>query len=265
MFPIEEDRVSVLGEFGGLGLPVANHTWQDEKNWGYRSYENAEDLTSAYVQLLRRLRPLIGRGLAAAVYTQTTDVEIEVNGMMTYDRSIIKIDPEQIANATRRLYEPPPVIKPLVATSQVRPQDWRYTTVAPIAAWTKPDFDDSNWNQGLGGFGTKQTPATVVRTGWSESDIWIRRSFELEKVPPGIQLLVHHDEDAEIYINGVPAAKLSNYTTSYVTEPIEAKAVETLRAGKNFIAIHCRQNSGGQYIDAGFVVVKQPADPVKLK
>lgn len=89
----------------------------------------------------------------------TTDVEIEVNGMMTYDRAIIKMDPEKIANVTRRLYEPPPVITPLIATSQVEPQDWRYTTAAPNAAWTRPDFDDSNW-EGPGGFGTRQTPAT---------------------------------------------------------------------------------------------------------
>ena len=83
--PTEEKRAGVLGEFGGLGLPVPGHTWQDEKNWGYRSYKSREALTDAYVILIDNLRSLISDGLCAGVYTQTTDVEIEVNGMMTYD------------------------------------------------------------------------------------------------------------------------------------------------------------------------------------
>jgi beta-galactosidase/beta-glucuronidase len=99
----EADRAAVLGEFGGLGLPVKDHTWQDEKNWGYRSFENAEDLTQAYLELIQKLQVLVENGLSAAVYTQTTDVEIEVNGLMTYDRAIIKMNPEQIAKANRAL------------------------------------------------------------------------------------------------------------------------------------------------------------------
>src|SRR5690606_1645592 len=86
MRPVEEDRAVVLGEFGGLGMPVRGHTWQDEENWGYVSYDTEEKLTAAYVDLLTKLRPLIDKGLSAAVYTQTSDVEIEVNGLMTYDR-----------------------------------------------------------------------------------------------------------------------------------------------------------------------------------
>ena len=71
----------MLGEFGGLGLPLEGHTWQAKDNWGYRSFETKEALNDAYEQLIRRLRPLIGKGLSAAVYTQTTDVEVEVNGL----------------------------------------------------------------------------------------------------------------------------------------------------------------------------------------
>ena len=103
----EPSRAAVLGEFGGLGLPVAGHTWQREKNWGYRSFENREALTQGYLQLLLNLRPLIGSGLAAAVYTQTTDVEIEVNGLMTYDRALVKMDPAKVLEAARSLYGPP--------------------------------------------------------------------------------------------------------------------------------------------------------------
>ena len=99
----EKDRAIVLGEFGGLGLPVHGHTWQAEKNWGYRSYTNSAALTTAYLDLVEKLFPLISeKGLSAAVYTQTTDVEIEVNGLMTYDRAEVKMDMKKVAAANRR-------------------------------------------------------------------------------------------------------------------------------------------------------------------
>lgn len=99
----EPDRALVLGEFGGLGLPVPGHTWQAEKNWGYKSFTDAATLTAAYVDLLEKLSVLArDSGLSAAVYTQTTDVEIEVNGLLTYDREVVKMD-ETIIAANRRL------------------------------------------------------------------------------------------------------------------------------------------------------------------
>jgi len=98
----EQDRAIVLGEFGGLGLPVPGHTWQAQKNWGYRSFTNSVELTSAYLGLVDKLFPLVAeKGLSAAVYTQTTDVEIEVNGLMTYDRELVKMDWQKVAAANR--------------------------------------------------------------------------------------------------------------------------------------------------------------------
>ncbi len=257
--PNEEKRVAVLGEFGGLGLPLKGHTWQAEKNWGYRSYETRSDLTKAYVALLNNLRPLIGRGLSAAVYTQTTDVEIEVNGYMTYDRAMVKGDIKQMAEAARKLYLPPPIIKTIVPTSQERGIEWTYTTERPRGGWEKSGFSDSSWKKGLGGFGTKGTPGSVVRTEWKTSDIWLRRTFELKAKKFGQpQLNIHHDEDAEVYINGVLAAKLGGFTTSYVQVPIKAAALNALKAGRNCLAVHCHQTGGGQYIDVGLAdVVEQ--------
>jgi len=254
--PLEEKRAVVLGEFGGLGLPIKGHTWQDEKNWGYRSYKTRDELTAAYVRLIENLISLIGEGLAAAVYTQTTDVEIEVNGLMTYDRAMIKMDAEKVAAANRRLYLPPPVIKTIVPTSQRRPQTWRYTTSKPNEGWQKLNFDDSAWQSGKGGFGTKGTPGAVVRTEWNSSDIWLRRTFGLQNTDLNRpQLSIHHDEEAEVYINGKLAAKLEGYTTSYVRVTLNEKAQKALKPGSNCIAIHCRQTTGGQYIDAGLVDV----------
>lgn len=256
--PIEESRAAVLGEFGGLGLPVAGHTWQDQKNWGYRSFEDSEALTDAYVELLQKLRSLIGGGLSAAVYTQTTDVEIEVNGMMTYDRAMIKMDAARIAEAARKLYLPPPVVTTVVATSEQAPREWAWTTEKPADDWTKAGFDDSAWKRGPAGFGTQGTPGTQVRTEWRTSDIWIRRTFELKAADVSdLQLIIHHDEDAEVYLNGQRVLETTGYTTGYAVMPMKPGTAEALKKGANVIAIHCHQTAGGQYIDAGLVSVKE--------
>jgi beta-galactosidase/beta-glucuronidase len=103
----ERNRATVLGEFGGLGLPMPGHTWQAEKNWGYRSFTDRTSLQAAYLDLIAKLFPLIEeKGLSAAVYTQTTDVEIEVNGLMTYDRAVVKMDPKTIADANKGNVKP---------------------------------------------------------------------------------------------------------------------------------------------------------------
>ena len=258
--PLEERRAAVLGEFGGLGLPIKGHTWQDEKNWGYRSFTSREELTAAYVELIKKMRPLIGEGLCSGVYTQTSDVEIEVNGLMTYDRELIKMDAEKIAAANRKLYLPPPVIKTIVPTSQKEKQIWKYTFDKPADGWEKSDFDDADWQAGLGGFGTRGTPGATVGTEWNGSDIWLRRLFILDKVPENWQLLIHHDEDAEIYLNGQLLKRLAGYTTSYMLEESDAQATGAQHKGSNVLAVHCKQTGGGQFIDVGLVEVIEQSD-----
>lgn len=100
-----EKSIMVLGEFGGLGLPLEGHTWQLKDNWGYQSFSTAEDLKARYSALIDDLSKYIPRGLAAAVYTQTTDVEIETNGLMTYDRQVIKIAIEELKKMHEKLYK----------------------------------------------------------------------------------------------------------------------------------------------------------------
>ena len=95
----------VLGEFGGLGLPLENHTWLDKNNWGYRTFADADTLFRTYAGYLDQIGQFITRGLSAAIYTQTTDVEIETNGLMTYDRKVIKIPEAKLSDVSRRLYE----------------------------------------------------------------------------------------------------------------------------------------------------------------
>jgi hypothetical protein len=260
MPPLEEKRAAVLGEYGGLGLPLEGYTWQGKDNWGYRSYKNKEDLRRAYLQLTANLRPLIGKGLSAAVYTQTTDVEIEVNGLMTYDRAVLKFDEKQIAAAHAKLYLPPPTVTTVVPTSQKEGLTWRYSFTKPAEGWEKAGFDDSGWKEGPGGFGEKSTPGSAVRTDWKTADIWLRRSVELPAGQhEGLYLAIHHDEDAEVYLNGVLAAKTNGFVTDYSLIAIDEGALKALREGKNVIAVHCHQTGGGQYIDVGLVNVVERA------
>lgn len=95
----------VLGEFGGLGLPVDGHTWQQKNNWGYQTFKNKDELIKRYGALMKHLKKLIPLGLSAAVYTQTTDVEVETNGIMTYDRKEIKMPVEKLHALHAPLYE----------------------------------------------------------------------------------------------------------------------------------------------------------------
>lgn len=98
-------QVVVLGEYGGLGLPLEGHTWQDKNNWGYRSFQNVDTLFKTYAAYIDNMVPFIRSGLSAAVYTQTTDVEIETNGLMTYDRKVIKIPADRLKAIHEKLYK----------------------------------------------------------------------------------------------------------------------------------------------------------------
>ncbi|HSF54404.1 MAG TPA: glycoside hydrolase family 2 TIM barrel-domain containing protein [Algoriphagus sp.] len=99
------NSILVLGEYGGLGLPLEGHTWQLKDNWGYQSFSTKEELKARYSILVEDLAELIPKGLAAAIYTQTTDVEVETNGLMTYDRKVIKIATEDLKKLHEKLYK----------------------------------------------------------------------------------------------------------------------------------------------------------------
>ena len=96
-------RVNVIGEYGGIGLPLEGHLWQPDRNWGYVRFKNAGEVTDEYVRYAEMLERLIPTGCSGAVYTQTTDVEIEVNGLMTYDRKRMKVDERRLREVNRRL------------------------------------------------------------------------------------------------------------------------------------------------------------------
>ncbi len=256
--PLEEGRAGVLGEFGGLSLGVDGHMWTS-KIWGYAGTSSSDELTRKYERLLREGWDMKNpKGLNALVYTQLTDVETEANGLLTYDRAVMKVNLDRAAAVNKGDVSKVPVARTIVPTSERSGLRWRYSTEKPSGDWFASNFDDSSWKEGQGVLGTEKTPGANVRTTWNTPDVWLRRSFDLPEVNPANLLLnVLHDEDAEIYLNGVLAATVKGHIGSYEELPIAPEAKATLKAGKNVIAIHCHQTGGGQAIDAGLIELKE--------
>ena len=105
LYLYDAERANVLGEYGGIGWPIEGHLWQPDKNWGYIQFKNSDEVTNEYIKYANNLLALIKVGFSAAVYTQTTDVEIEVNGLMTFDRKIIKVDEVRTKEINRKICE----------------------------------------------------------------------------------------------------------------------------------------------------------------
>jgi hypothetical protein len=148
----------------------------------------------------------------------------------------------------------------LLADSREQRQEWEYTFEKPSNDWKETDYSTTSWQKGPGGFGRKGTPGAVIGTEWSTPGIWLRRWFKLDKVPERIALDLHHDEDVEVYFNGILAYSAPNYVVDYQRVPVSRRARNALKAGNNVIAIYCRQTGGGQYIDAGVVIPPARAD-----
>lgn len=101
---LDTNRATVLGEYGGIGLVIPDHVWvKNRDNWGYTRFNTPKEVTDEYARYADELLRLIGCGFAAAVYTQTTDVEVEVNGLMTYDRKVVKVEEERIREINRTI------------------------------------------------------------------------------------------------------------------------------------------------------------------
>jgi hypothetical protein len=97
LYLYDAEKVTVLGEYGGIGLPLQGHLWQPGKrNWGYVQFKDSKEVTDEDVKYAEQLKKLIKAGFSAAVYTQTTDVEGEVNGLMTYDRKVDKLETDRL-------------------------------------------------------------------------------------------------------------------------------------------------------------------------
>jgi hypothetical protein len=257
--PAEKDRALVLGEFGGLGLPVKGHTWQEKKSWGYRGFKDAGALTLAYEALLAELKPYISRGLSAAIYTQITDVENEVNGLVTYDRAVVKMGRARPPEAADQLYRITPdsfKFRAIVPTSQQAPQQWHYTTDEPAKGWAELDFEDGSWPEGAAGFGDPEAIGAIVRTKWTGEEIWLRKKFTLSgKDISNLYLIIYHDfeQETHVYLNGELIAEGPEHQFAYTLFDLDDTAKAMLREGENVLAVRGRRPGRRQYVDVGLL------------
>jgi hypothetical protein len=258
----EEKRAAVLGEFGGLGLPIKGKEWKGVKEFSYAGQGSVDELVEQYTRLLSKCWQLRETdGLSAVVYTQTTDVEGEINGLLTYDREMIKGDVEKyrIANTGQGPYIETQVVVP---SAEKRAIEWRYTTEKPGDDWAKEGFDDSAWKRGPAGFGTGNVPAGEIRTKWETPDLWMRREIE---IPAGVdakdlKLWLHHDDGCEVYLNGALAKARRNSVAGYEEQPLNKEAAAALKPGKNVLAIHGNNKGGHAFLDAGMLRVIERKD-----
>jgi len=273
--PASTTQVPVDGEYGGIGFQMAGHLWNPALAGGnYVGANSTNDIAAIYDSFSDTLVYYkSNHGLNAAVYTQITDVENECNGLLTYDR-VLKPNFNLIKAANEKAILAHAYLTPVLPTSQNEGRAWAYTTTPPAVNWSATNFVDTAWSNGLAGFGTTGTPGAVVRTTWNTADIWLRQTFLVGTLTPmdraGLVFNIFHDEDCEIYINGVLAASASGFNTAYGFLPLNAAGQNALIAnGPNVIAVHCHQTQGGQNMDVGIskrvLVLNALATPAGFK
>jgi hypothetical protein len=266
--PLEEDRAVVLGEFGGLKYAASGHLWQDTDNWGYQDTESLADLNDTYEQLIQRLAPFVSKGLAAAIYTQTSDVEVEVNGLMTYDRKIVKLDTARASKLAEMLYNQKEVFRFILPSSE---QDdsigWKYSLDPPGPGWHAEDYADISWHTGVAGFGHRGRHRNFTdRSPWDTTGIWLRRDFEIEHLPKGILYLniLSYNTVSTVYVNGRKLGVFRPTENMHEMIDFNTDLQQLLRIGRNDIAVHSYskdppvdRNSGlkMQFIDVGIIEV----------
>ena len=163
------------------------------------------------------------------------------------------MDQEKTGNWAR--LPKPPVVTEIVPNSHKTGLIWNYTVDKPGDEWFSPNFDDSSWKKGPAGFG-RGSPNCNAHTDWKTDDIWIRRTFAMPKVDmTNVKFYCYHDEDVEIYINGVLAGSATGYNSEYQPIEITNEGKAAFKPGQNVIAAHCHQTTGGQYIDIGIANV----------
>ncbi|MEM7658769.1 MAG: sugar-binding domain-containing protein [Bacteroidota bacterium] len=251
---VSPERATTLGEFGGLGWPVEEHLWWDKRNWGYRTYQDQATLEAEYKKLLNALAGLPAWGLSAAIYTQTTDVEGEVNGLMTYDREVVKFEPSRMTQLADELYAAYDSVQVWMPSSEYTPQDWQTSTLSPPPAWSSGRYDDSGWSTASGPFMASQEPALPDGSRWERGEMWLRKGFELESIPADFRasLFLNGESEALIFLNGHQIAKLERGTGGrHYTHFDWSQHAKWLEVGYNQIAVYLNSTSENHAFDMG--------------
>ncbi len=261
-------RASVCGEYGGITLMIDGHRWIGGSLMKYTQVDNSQEFTKKFISFVQNIQQLQGNGLCAAVYTQITDVEDEENGLISYDRKVVKVNDLQmkaIRKAVERNYTHTTEPIALISQNNDVVNEWKYyTSNTPLSgnSWKNKTFSDAKWKTGKAGFG-KDIRDVVTNTVWDNSYIYMRKNYTFDNLKKAdiakLKVQIFHDEDCEVYINGVLALSLPKFVNRYVYADISPKALATIRPGaSNLVAVKCKQTTGGQFIDLGFYLMDVP-------
>ncbi len=243
----------------GSRLVVGDELVGEHAGTGRHRYEKSIELDAGYVPVRLEYFNLDG----------TPSLDVTWSGVGSRERPLARVDDGGGAG-------------PLVSDArQDAPSAWQYRFREPRGKWKEPGYEGRGWKTGLGGFGARGAPGAIVRTEWTTREIWMRSEFEVRGEAGDLSLTIHHDEDAEVWINGSLVAELKGTdfkgtdfkgsdfkgsdikgtVTRYRSLPLGGEARSALREGTNAIAVHCRQTGEGQYIDVG---LSAPAGPASL-
>jgi len=256
---IAKYRAVVLGEVGGFELLLKGHLWNPDEaiqlqtdplqDMSREKYLESGQLSERYEQFIKGLRFLIGtHGLCAAVYTQIADVEEECNGWLTYDRAMSKFDMVRLKAWHESLYRTPPAPRVLLPASVESPQTWKYTTDKPADGWTANGFNAAGWKSGNGPFSNGPYGNTgliwpAVGTWWNTSEIYLRKTFNLNTIPDRIALRVYGLGTCDVYLNGQLVKTISSRDREGQIYGCDAllfqRPGDFLRQGENVIAVRC--------------------------
>lgn len=261
--PLDQNRAAVCGEYGGITLKVQGHVWPGG-DFQYTTVETGGDFTVLFNRLADKVKDHYYYGLNAAVYTQLSDVEIERNGLLTYDRRVmkpysatgeLKAKIEECINLPRSQVK----VQTILSTSQEHKYKWRYATSDDVPRrWFAKEFDDRAWEQGEAAFGRSALFNTknLISTLWDTPQIYMRRWFYLGAITPemvdDMRFRLYHDDDIHLYINGVWAASKKGSVSNYIPFDISYEAKQTLKPNSwNLIAVEGKQGGGEQIMDVG--------------
>lgn len=260
MEPAEENRASVLGEFGGLGYPVEGHLWWDKKNWGYLTYYSEGEFQREFEHLMNSLKGPVANGLSAAVYTQTTDVEGEVNGLITYDRKLVKVEPKKLKAMIAPLYEDYWDSWSLVSDSEVYPSHWMIAEAQPEEGWKEVAYDDFEWSTQVAPFSSYENPFLESSSEWSTDKLFLRRGFELLTVPENLYLRHYMPRAAaKVYLNGklIGEYKDQGGRKRHYTDIDISSYAHLLQKGDNVLSVEVEKLNKEASFDVGIYTTRQ--------
>lgn len=225
------NRISVLGEFGGLGLPIKESLWNPNmRNWGYKNIEGGVDLTSDYARLVFDLETLIAQGLSGAIYTQTTDVEGEVNGLITYDRKTIKIPTELLNTLHSRLYK----------VKSVKP-----------AILIQDGQDGKKVQREINIDGANQSVMTPYNVGHGKT-VTVKQEFTADKVYESLSLFLSVKGPVTVWLNGIEVLNMDIRKTRTYNQYNLSDYSRFLKKGKNILEVKALHDNGNKNVPMSF-------------